>query len=134
MTKRRPGGFGGPGGNPMASSQNMLKQLQKMQEDMAKAQEALAEETLEIQAGGGAVSVVITGHQRVKSVTIKPELLNTSEPDWANDLQDLLVVAVNQAIEQSQARAAERMEAISGGVQDMLPGGLANSLGGLFGG
>jgi DNA-binding YbaB/EbfC family protein len=119
----------GPGGGMGGGNMGMMKQIQKMQEDMQKAQEMLAEETLEIQAGGGAVTVVITGHQRVKSVTIKPELLDTSDPEWANDLQDLLVVAVNQAIEQSQARAAERMEAITGNLSGMLPGGL----GGLFG-
>ncbi len=107
-----------------------MKQFQKMQEDMAKAQEALGEETLEIQAGGGAITVVITGHQRVKSVTIKPELLDTSDPDWVTDLQDLLVVAMNQAVEQSQQRAAERMEAITGGLGGMLPGGLGGLLGG----
>jgi DNA-binding YbaB/EbfC family protein len=133
MSKRRGGGgFGGPmgpGGGMGGGNMGMMKQIQKMQEDMQKAQEMLAEETLEIQAGGGAVTVVITGHQRVKSVTIKPELLDTSDPEWANDLQDLLVVAVNQAIEQSQARAAERMEAITGNLSGMLPGGL----GGLFG-
>lgn len=133
MSKRRGGGgFGGPmgpGGGMGGGNMGMMKQIQKMQEDMAKAQEMLAEETLEIQAGGGAVTVVITGHQRVKAVTIKPELLDTSDPEWANDLQDLLVVAVNQAIEQSQARAAERMEAITGNLSGMLPGGL----GGLFG-
>lgn len=129
MAKRRgSGGFGGPGmgANPNA----MLKQLQKMQEDMVKAQEALAEETLEVQAAGGAITVVITGHQRVKSITIKPELLDTSDPEWVNDLQDLLVVAVNQAIEQSQQRAAERMEAVSGGMSGMLSGGLSGLLGG----
>lgn len=129
MSKRRgSGGFGGPGmgANPNA----MLKQLQKMQEDMVKAQEALAEETLEVQAGGGAITVVISGHQRLKAITIKPELLDTSDPEWATDLQDLLVVAVNQAIEQSQQRAAERMEAVSGGMGDMLSGGLGGLLGG----
>lgn len=129
MTKRRPGGFGGPGNSGM-NPQTMMKQVQKMQEDMVKAQEALAEETLEVQAGGGAVTVVITGHQRVKSITIKPEMLDTSDPEWTNDLQDLLQIAFNQAIEQSQARAAERMEAVSGGLNSLLPGGL----GGLFGG
>src|SRR5574342_526008 len=101
MTKRRPGGFGGlwnMGMNPQA----MMKQGRKMQEDMVKAREALAEETLEVQAGGGAVTIVITGHQRLKSITIKPELLDTSDPEWAKDLQDLLQVAFNQAIEQSQ--------------------------------
>jgi hypothetical protein len=132
MSKRRGGGgFGGPmgPGGMGGGNMGMMRQIQKMQEDMQKAQEALAEETLEIQAGGGAVTIVITGHQRVKSVTIKPELLDTSDPEWANDLQDLLVVAVNQAIEQSQQRAAERMEAITGNLSGMLPGGL----GGLFG-
>ncbi|MCC7452130.1 MAG: YbaB/EbfC family nucleoid-associated protein [Anaerolineae bacterium] len=131
MTKRRGGGgFGGPSGFGGGGGGNagMMKQIQKMQEDMVKAQELLAEETLEIQAGGGAVAVVITGHQRVKSITIKPEALDTSDPEWTNDLQDLLVVAVNQAIEKSQERAAERMEAITGGLSGMLPGGL----GGLF--
>jgi len=131
MTKRRGGGgFGGPSGFGGGGGGNagMMKQIQKMQEDMVKAQELLAEETLEIQAGGGAVTVVITGHQRVKAITIKPEALDTSDPEWANDLQDLLVVAVNQAIEKSQERAAERMEAITGGLSGMLPGGL----GGLF--
>lgn len=129
MAKRRSGGaFGGPGmgGNPSA----MLKQLQKMQEDMVKAQEALAEELIEVQAAGGAITIVITGHQRVKSITIKPELLDTSDPEWTTDLQDLLVVAINQAIEQSQQRAAERMEAVSGGVSGMLSGGLSGLLGG----
>lgn len=128
MAKRRSGNFGGAGmgANPNA----MLKQLQKMQEDMVKAQEALAEELLEVQAAGGAITVVISGHQRVKSITIKPELLDTSDPEWVSDLQDLLVVAVNQAIEQSQQRAAERMEAVSGGMGGMLSGGLGGLLGG----
>ncbi len=126
MTKHRgSGGFGGPS---MGGNAGMMRQLQKMQEDMAKAQEALAEETVEVEAGGGAIKIVITGHQRVKSVTIKPEALDTSDPEWVNDLQDLLVVAVNQAIEKSQERAAERMEAITGNLSGMLPGGL----GGLF--
>lgn len=129
MSKRRGGGgFNAPMGS-MGSPNNMMKQIQKMQEDMAKAQDALAEEVFEIQAGGGAITVQITGHQRIKSVQIKPELLDTSDPEWVNDLQDLLVVAMNQAVEESQKRAAERMEAITGGLNGMLPGGL----GGLFG-
>ena len=131
MTKRRGGGFGGPqmpmggGGNQNA----MMKQIQKMQEDMVKAQEALADETLEIEAGGGAVKVTITGHQRINAITINPSALDTSDPEWAADLQDLLVIAVNQAIEKSQERAAERMEAITGGLGGMLPGGLGGLLG-----
>lgn len=129
MTKRRGGGFGGPPGGPGGNQAGMMKQIQKMQEDMAKAQDALAEETLEIQVGGGIVTVLITGHQRVKAVTIKQELLNTSDPEWITDLQDMLVVAMNQAVEESQKRAAERMEAITGNLSGMLPGGLGGLLG-----
>lgn len=112
-----------PGGN-----MGMMRQLQKMQEDMVAAQQALENETVEVSVGGGAVTIVITGHQRVRSVTIKPEAIDTSDPEWLTDLQDLLVVAVNQAIEQSQTMAAQRMEAITGGLGD-IPG-----LGGLLGG
>jgi nucleoid-associated protein EbfC len=129
MTKRRGGGFGGPMGGGGGNQNNMMRQLQKMQEDMVKAQEALAEEIVEVEAGGGAIKIEITGHQRVKSITIKPEVLDTSDPEWTNDLQDLLVVAVNQAIEKAQERAAERMEAVSGGLNGMLPGGLGGLLG-----
>ncbi len=130
MSKRRGGGgFGGPMMGGGGGNSGMMRQLQKMQEDMAKAQEALAEETVEVQAGGGAITIVITGHQRVKSITIKPEMVDTSDPEWVSDLQDLLVVAVNQAIEKSQERAAERMEAITGGLSGMLPGGLGGLLG-----
>jgi hypothetical protein len=129
MSKRR-GGFGGPSGLGGGGGQaGMMRQLQKMQEDMQKAQEALGEEVFEFTAGGGAVTILITGHQRVKAIKISPEALDTSDPEWATDLQDLLVIAVNQAIEESQKRAAERMEAITGNLNGMLPGGL----GGLFG-
>lgn len=129
MSKRRGGGFGGPPMGGGMNQANLMKQMQQMQDDMAKAQAALADEVLDVTVGGGAVTVSITGHQRVKSITIKPEALDTSDPEWATDLQDLLVIAVNQAVEESQKRAAERMEAITGNLSGMLPGGL----GGLFG-
>lgn len=125
MSKRRGGGMGGgmPGGGQMG----MMRQLQKMQEDMAAAQEALANETTEVSVGGGAVTVVITGHQRVQSIAVNPDAIDTSDEEWLSDLQDMLVIAVNQAIEQSQTMAAQRMEAITGGLGD-IPG-----LGGLLG-
>jgi DNA-binding YbaB/EbfC family protein len=91
----------------------MVKQLQKLQEDMAKAQEALADETLEVTAGGGAVTIAITGQQRVKSITLKPEVVDPADLDM---LQDLLVAAVNQAIETSQTYAAEKMQGLTGGL------------------
>jgi len=124
MAKKRrgpiPGGMqGGMGG--------MMAQIQKMQQDMAEAQEQLEHETVEVSVGGGALTIVITGHQRVQSIKVNPALIDTSEPDWVADLEDLLVAAVNQAIEQSQTMAAERMERITGGLGNM-PG-----LGGLLG-
>jgi nucleoid-associated protein EbfC len=125
MSKKR-GGFPGGGGMPGGNA-GMLKQLQKMQQDMQEAQEALANETVEVSVGGGAVTIVITGHQRVQSITLNQAMIDTSDDEWLNDLQDMLVVAVNQAIEQSQTMAAQRMEAITGGLGD-LPG-----LGGLLG-
>ncbi len=124
MAKRRGGrrsSSGLPGGaNPMAM-------LQKMQQDMAEAQESLEHETTEVSVGGGAVKVIISGHQRVQSVEINPDVIDMDDEEWLADLQDLLVAAVNQAIEQSQSMAAERMEAITGGLGD-IPG-----LGGLLG-
>jgi len=122
--KRSMGGYGGMSGGQQA---NMMKQLQKMQADMAAAQQALETETVDVTAGGGAIRITITGHQRVQAIEINPALLDTSDPEWVNDLQDLLVVAVNDAIVQSQTMAAQRMEAITGGLGDM-PG-----LGGLLG-
>ena len=104
-----------------------MAMLQKMQQDMAEAQQALETETVEVTVGGGAIRVVITGHQRVQEVEINPDVIDLEDEEWINDLQDLLVAAVNQAIEQSQAMAAERMEQITGGLGN-IPG-----LGGLLG-
>ncbi|MBK8022949.1 MAG: YbaB/EbfC family nucleoid-associated protein [Chloroflexi bacterium] len=107
------------GGNPA-----LMRQLQKMQEDMVAAQEALANETVEVSRNG--VTVVITGHQRVQSITIDKSKIDISDEEWATDLQDFMVIAVNEAIEQSQTMAARRMEEITGGLGGM-PG-----LGGLL--
>jgi len=104
----------------------LMAQMQKMQEDMATAQEELENETVTVTSGGGAVTVVITGHQRIQSIEINPELL---DPEEADILQDMLVVALNSAIEQSQAMSAQRMEGITGG----LGGGLDSLLGGMPG-
>lgn len=100
-----------------AGMSNLAQRIQKMQQDMVKAQEELAEETLEVSAGGGMVKVVITGHQRIRSIEIKPEVV---DPEDVEMLQDMLVAAVNQAIERSQAKAAERLEGLTGGLN--LPG------------
>jgi nucleoid-associated protein EbfC len=131
MGKKKRGTFGGGGGGGMGGAGGgmggMMAQLQKMQQDMKDAQESLETETVEVSVGGGALTIVITGHQRVKDIRINPDVLDTSDPEWATDLADLLLLGVNQAIEQSQTMAAEKMERITGGMGN-IPG-----LGGLLG-
>ena len=122
MPKYR-GGLPGGGGSG-ASGMNPQKMLQKMQADMLAAQQALETETVEVTRNG--ITIVITGHQRVQSITLDRKVIDTSDEEWATDLQDLLVIAVNEAIEQSQAMAAARMESITGGLGN-IPG-----LGGLL--
>jgi nucleoid-associated protein EbfC len=120
MAKGRRGGFGGGGmpGGMQGGMGGMMKQIQKMQEDMVAAQEALEKEVVEVSVGGGAVKVVISGHQRLQSIAINKEMIDTADEEWLTDLQELVVLAVNQAIEQSQELAARRMEGITGGLGD----------------
>ncbi|MEA3337775.1 MAG: YbaB/EbfC family nucleoid-associated protein [Chloroflexota bacterium] len=95
----------------------MLDQIRQLQEEMARTQETLSDETVEVSVGGGVVTMVITGNQRLESVTIEPELL---DPDDVEMLQDLILAAVNEAIEQSQSLASDRMGALTGGLD--IPG------------
>lgn len=125
MAKRRGGKRGSAPGMPGGA--NPMAMLQKMQQDMAEAQESLEQETVEVSVGGGAIKVVITGHQRIQSIEVNPDVIDMDDEEWVTDLQDLLVAAVNQSIEQSQSMAAERMEKITGGLGN-VPG-----LGGLLG-
>lgn len=103
---------------------DMRAQVQRLQEQMAATQAALGEETVTATAGGGAIAVVMTGEQRVQSIRIDPEILN---PEDVELLQDLVVAAVNEAIEKSQALQAERMSALTGGLGSL--GGLGGLLG-----
>jgi len=131
MSKRRRAGFGGPPmGGGMPSQSSLMRQVQKMQEDMEAAQAALADETLEISVGGGAVTIAINGHQEIRAIRINPDVIDTTDAEWVTDLQDLLLAAVNQAVEQSKAHAEEKMQGITGGLDSMLPGGLGGLLGG----
>lgn len=104
---------------------DMRQQLLRMQEQMAQTQESLGTETVTVSAGGGAIQITMTGQQRVQSITIDPEVL---DPEDVEMLQDLIVAAVNEAIEASQALAAERMAALTGGLAGL--GGLGSLLGG----
>ena len=82
-------------GGGMGNMQNMMKQMQKMQKEMAKAQEELGEKKIEGSAGGGMVTVVVTGHKEVVDVIIKPEAV---DPDDIEMLQDLVLAATNDAL------------------------------------
>jgi DNA-binding YbaB/EbfC family protein len=95
----------------------MLRQVQQMQDKMNKVQEELATETVEATAGGGAVRVVATGTQKLVSVTIDPEAASDTEM-----LQDLVVAAVNEAMDRSKQLAASKMQAVASGLG--LPPGL----------
>lgn len=129
MSKGKRPGMGIPGGGGMPNRGAMMRQIQKMQEDMQAAQQALETETIDVSVGGGAITVTITGGQKVQAIKINPDLIDTGDPEWLTDLQELLVVGVNQAIERAQQLASERMGGVTGGLDSMLPGGL----GGLFG-
>ena len=99
--------------NRMQMGGGMLGQIQKLQQDMLKAQEQLADEVVEVTAGGGVITIVISGQQRVKSITLQPEVV---DPNDIEMLQDLLVAAVNEAIERSQAYATEKLQGLTGGL------------------
>ncbi len=108
---------------PKMNPGNMMAQMQQMQQQMADAQAKLADETVTVTAGGGAISIEVTGQQRITSIKLDPELL---DPEDVEMLQDMLVAGINTAIEQSQTMAAEKMEGITGNM-----GGLNDMLGGL---
>lgn len=105
------------------SPSNLMSQVQKMQTEMTSAQEELANKSVTVTVGGGAISITISGHQRVQEIKLNPELLN---PEDVEMLQDLLVSGMNQAIEQSQSMSAEKMEGITGGLN--LGGGFQDIL------
>lgn len=95
----------------------MLRQAQELQAKLAKAQEELAEATVEASSGGGAVKVTINGQQKILSVKISPEAIN---PEDAELLEDLVLTAVSEAIAKSQELAAERLGKLTGGLK--IPG------------
>jgi len=103
----------GMGGN----MQKMMKQVQKMQADMARLQDELALRTVEASSGGGMVTAVVTGKQEIVSIKIKPEAV---DPEDVEMLEDLLVAAVKEAMRKSQDMVSEEMNKITGGIK--IPG------------
>ncbi|HVP03359.1 MAG TPA: YbaB/EbfC family nucleoid-associated protein [Solirubrobacteraceae bacterium] len=105
---------------PQPNMQQMLKQVQKMQQDMLAAQEQLKHEVVEASAGGGMVTVRISGDLVVQAVTIDPEAI---DPEDAELLQDMVTAAVNEAIRAAQQLAADRLGPLTGGLGGLgLPG------------
>jgi DNA-binding YbaB/EbfC family protein len=97
----------------------MMKQVQKMQADMVKAQEELKNQVVEASAGGGMVTVKITGDLELREVRIDPQAV---DPDDVEMLQDMVLAATNEAIRSAQELAASKMNAAAGGLAG--PGGL----------
>ncbi|HXL03496.1 MAG: YbaB/EbfC family nucleoid-associated protein [Firmicutes bacterium] len=95
----------------------MLKQVQKMQADLARIQEELKEKTMEGTAGGGVVRVTINGHQEILAIKIAPEVV---DPDDVEMLQDLIIAAVNDALRKCQDMASKEMGKVTGGLN--IPG------------
>jgi len=97
-----------PGGRP-----DTRQMIAKIQEQMLQTQEELGEKTVTATAGGGVIKVTMSGHQRVEAIKIDPEVV---DPEDVEMLQDLIIAAVNEAIERSQALASEQMSALTGGL------------------
>ena len=102
----------------MGLSRDMMRQVQKMQERLAKAQEQLNSASVEGSAGGGAITVAVTGGLRVQSVKIAPEVVDSDDVEM---LEDLVTAAFNEALERVQELQSESMAGLTGGLR--LPGG-----------
>lgn len=105
-------GFGGFGG---ANIGNLMKQAQKMQQEMMKVQEEMQEKTFDASAGGGAVKVIVSGKKELKEIIISPEVAEDIEM-----LQDLIVVAVNEALRKAEESMSSEMGKLTGGLN--IPG------------
>ena len=113
MAKGFNGGFGGMNMN------NLMKQAQRMQRQMEEQQKELETKEFTATSGGGAVKVVITGKKEIKSIDIKPEVV---DPDDVEMLQDLVMTAVNEAIRQADEAASGALGGIAGGLGGNIPG------------
>jgi len=112
MAKGRGYMGGGHSGQPIRQK-DMMKQVQKMQEDMMRMQEELESQTFEATAGGGIVRAVVNGSKELSALTIDPEAV---DPEDVEMLQDLVVAAVNEALRASEAAASENMNKLTGGL------------------
>jgi DNA-binding YbaB/EbfC family protein len=98
---------------PQPNMQQMLRQVQKMQQEMAQAQEALKHEEVEASAGGGMVKVKVSGDLHVKAVTIDPDAIDPDDPEL---LQDMVLAAVNEGLRAAQELQQEKLGGLAGGM------------------
>ena len=105
-----------PGGKQAAGGGGMMNQIKKMQEQMEAAQAQLAEKTVTATVGGGAIKVIMTGDQRCKSVEIDPALIKDVDAEM---LQDMVLGAVNLALDQSRKMAEDTMGPVAGGLSGL---------------
>ena len=98
-------------------NKNMMRQAQELQARLARVQEELGNETVEATAGGGMVTVVVDGHQNLRSIRIRPEAV---DPTDVGMLEDLVLAGVNEGLKKAQELGTKRMAAITGGLK--IPG------------
>ena len=109
-------GYKRPAGGGMMGGSGMMGQIKKLQEQMAQIQAQLAEETVTATSGGGAVKVTMTGAQVCRQVEIDPDFLEDADAEM---LQDMILTAVNMALEKSRELASERMGPLAGGLSGL---------------
>ena len=97
--------------------QKMMRQVQKMQAELARVQEELGTKTVEGTAGGGVVTVIANGHQDIQEIKIDPDVI---DPDDVEMLEDLILAAVNDALRKARELSAEEMQRVTGGLN--IPG------------
>lgn len=95
------------------NTQSMLKQAQKMQQDILNVQEEIENLSFSSTAGGGAVEITMNGHKKITALTIKPEAVDKDDVEM---LQDLIISAVNDCVDKIESESENRMEAVTGGV------------------
>ena len=110
-------GFAGAGMNQKQNMNSVLKQAQKMQEEMERIQQETEEENIEATSGGGAVKVVVNGKKELVEIKLDPDAV---DPDDVETLEDLIMAAVNEAVKKAEEMMEERMGAITGGMS--IPG------------
>ena len=110
-------GFAGAGMNQKQNMNNVIKQAQKMQEEMERVQQETEEEQVEATSGGGAVKVVVNGKKELISIKLDPDAV---DPDDVETLEDLILAAVNEGVKKAEEIMSERMGAITGGLN--IPG------------